>query len=165
MATVRRATTMSALRSRATMTSSDKHVVGVLRVDHLLDLVRTDSAEWASPAAFEAEAIEAVKKYFISNRPRGVWMNLLRGGARDGRFVDADRVGDGLQVERLQAGDALDEEAVLAAHDLGGDVEDGARALLQALGQPVRALQVGRNVLPVLVARGAAADRAPRRSR
>ena len=36
---------------------------------------RTDSAEWASPPLFEA--IEAVKKYFSSNRPRGVAIYLL----------------------------------------------------------------------------------------
>ena len=36
---------------------------------------RTASAEWASPPA--PEGIEAVKKYFSSNRPRGVDMYLF----------------------------------------------------------------------------------------
>ena len=51
------------------MTSSDKHVVRVLGVDHLLDLAHGFGRMGLSRPL---EAIEVVKKYFISNRPRGV---------------------------------------------------------------------------------------------
>src|ERR1700730_4895865 len=72
LATVRRAITMSATFRRATMTSSDRTSLGSSASIICLILKRTDSAEWASPAPFEAIGVE--KKYFISNRPRGVWI-------------------------------------------------------------------------------------------
>src|SRR5271169_6131697 len=72
-ATVRRATTMWALRRRSTITSSDKTSPGFSSLIIWRIRWRTASAEWAWP---ESEAMDAVKKYFISKRPRGVWMNL-----------------------------------------------------------------------------------------
>ena len=71
---------------------------------------------------------------------------LVGGRARDRRFVDADGFADHLQIERLEARDAFEQEGILPPHDLAGDVQDGARALLEALGQPVGRLQLGRDV-------------------
>src|SRR5208282_2962441 len=68
-ATVRRATTIWALRRRSTITSSDKTSPGFSSSIIWRIRWRTASAEWAWP---ESEAMDAVKKYFISKRPRGV---------------------------------------------------------------------------------------------
>ncbi len=76
----------------------------------------------------------------------------------DRGFVHAYGLGDRAQVERPQMADAVDEERVLAAHDLGGDLEDGAGALIQAARQPVGALQALRKEFPVLARGGAGAD-------
>ena len=85
-------------------------------------------------------------------------MNLWAVARETVEFVDADRFADHLQIERLEARDAFEQEGILPPHDLARDVQDGARALLEALGQPVGRLQLGRDVLPVLVALGAAPD-------
>src|SRR5580704_14530102 len=75
LATVRRAITMSATLRRATITSSESTSCGSSASIICLILKRTDSAECASPTPFEA--IDVEKKYFISNRPRGVWIYLF----------------------------------------------------------------------------------------
>src|SRR4051794_24948758 len=66
---------------------------------------------------------------------------LVRGDARDRRFVNPDRVGDRLQVQWPEMGHAVNEEPVLLADDLGCDLENCLRALLEAAGEPVGALQ------------------------
>ena len=58
--------------------------------------------------------------------------------------MHADRIGDGAQVQRPQVFDAMGEKPVLLAHDLAGDLQYRAGALLQALGQPVGVLQAVR---------------------
>ena len=83
-----------------------------------------------------------VKKYFSSWMPRGVAMYLLRGDAADGALVHFDRGGDIAQDERAQMADAEAEEAVLLADDFGRHLQDGLRALLQRLDQPVGGLQL-----------------------
>ena len=95
-----------------------------------------------------------VKKYFSSKMPRGVAMYLLEVTRRDGRFVHRDRVGDRLQIERAQVLDAVREEAVLLAHDLLGDLQDGAGALVEALHQPVGGLQALEQIVLVLLGPG-----------
>ena len=55
-----------------------------------------------APRRRRPTAIAEVKKYFSSNMPRGGRHVLVGGHAADGRFVHADRVGDGLQVQRPQ---------------------------------------------------------------
>jgi len=50
---------------------------------------------------------KSLEKYFISNRPRGVGMDLWKSRAK--RSIHGrDRVGDRLQVQRLQADTHLD---------------------------------------------------------
>ena len=95
------------------------------------------------PVPARSRRSTSVKKYFISNRPRGVWMNLCE-VARE--TVDSCTPIASPTIFRLSGrrpDDALEKEAVLPAHDLARDVEDGARALLEALGQPVGGLQIG----------------------
>ena len=99
-----------------------------------------------------------MKKYFISNSPRGVWMNLWAVARDTVELVDADRLADHLEVERLEAGHPLEEERILPPNDLARHVEDGARALLQALGQPIGRLELSGDILPVLLALRAAPD-------
>ena len=50
--------------------------------------------------------------------------------------MHADCVGHSLQIQGPQIGDAVDEEEVLLAHDFTGNLEDGARPLIQALHEP-----------------------------
>ena len=98
LATVRRATRTSALRKRSTITSSDKTSSGSSSLIICRMRWRTDSAEWACPGSLDA--IAAVKKYFISNRPRGVCMNLCAVARDTVEFVHPDRFADHLEVER-----------------------------------------------------------------
>ena len=65
-----------------------------------------------------------------------------------------DGIGDGAQIERPQVAHAKGEKRVLLAHDLGCDLEDRTRALVEALYQPVGVVQaLGEVGLGVLVAR------------
>ncbi len=66
---------------------------------------------------------------------------LVRGDARDGRFVHLNGVRDSLQVERPQIRHALREEAVLLAHDFSRNFQDRPCALVQRAHQPGRILQ------------------------
>ena len=72
--------------------------------------------------------------------PRGVAMYLLRGDAAHRALVHADRLGDVAQHQRPQMLHAVAQEAVLLAHDLARDLEDGRGALVQRLDQPVGGL-------------------------
>ena len=65
---------------------------------------------------------------------------FVGGDARHRRLVHADRVGDGLQVERPQVLDAVDEKRVLLLHDLGRHLEDRLGALIERAHQPGRRL-------------------------
>ncbi len=103
---------------------------------------RTASAECASPPS--AEAIEAVKKYFNSKRAAIGRHVFVGGDARHRGFMHLDGVGDRLQIERPQMRDAMGEEAVLLAHDLGRNLQDGAGALIERAHQPGRVLQRSR---------------------
>ena len=88
-----------------------------------------------------AEAIAAVKKYFISKMPRVVAMYLFE-VTRD--TVDSCMPIASATVLRLSGPEVLDavgEEGVLLADDLGGDLEDGAGPLVEAFDQPVGGLQ------------------------
>ena len=117
---------------------------------------RTASAECASPPS--AAAIAEVKKYFSSKMPRLVAMYLLA-VTRD--TVDScmrDGVGDGLEIERPQMLDAVREERVLLAHDLGRDLEDRLGALVERAHEPGRGLQAVGEIGLVLVAPGGLGD-------
>ena len=85
-------------------------------------------------------------------------MNLCAVARETVEFVHADRFADHFQIERLEAPHALDQEGILTPHDLGGDIQDGARALLEALGEPVGRLELSGDILPVLLPLCAATD-------
>src|SRR5207247_9284232 len=61
---------------------------------------------------------------------------LARGGAAHGRLVHADVVGDVLQHERAQEGDAAAEEVALELHDARGDHVERALPLVDRLDEP-----------------------------
>ena len=82
-----------------------------------------------------------VKKYFISNRPRGVEMYLLEVTRLTVDSCMSIASATSFSVIGLRKRDAPMQEPVLLTHDLGRDLEDGLRALVEALGQPVRRLQ------------------------
>ena len=86
-------------------------------------------------------AMAVVKKYFISNRPRGVSMYLLEVTRLTVNSCMSMVSATDLQVHRPQIPDAEGEEHVLLADDFGGDLEDGLGPLVEALGQPVGGLQ------------------------
>ena len=111
----------------------------ILGIDQLLDVV-TDSLRRMGFAAggggdrggeeilqFETAAIG--RHVFVGSDPR------------HRRFMHLDRVGHRLEIERPQMRDAVGEEAVLLAHDLGCDFENGAGALIERAHQPGRVLQ------------------------
>ena len=72
--------------------------------------------------------------------------------------MHADGLGDRLEVEGPQMGHSVDEERILLPHDLGGDLEDGPRPLLQASGEPVGGLQAFGQERLVALGRRAARD-------
>jgi hypothetical protein len=67
---------------------------------------------------------------------------LVGGDAADRALVQLHRVRHVAQDQRAEELDAVAEEGVLPAHDLGRDLDDGVAALLQALHQPVGGLQL-----------------------
>ena len=83
---------------------------------------------------------------------------FVGGDARNRQFVHADGVGDGLEIERTQMLDAVGEEGVLLAHDLGRHLEDGLGALIERADQPGRGLQAVGEIGLVLVALGGLGD-------
>ena len=83
---------------------------------------RTASAECARRRRRTAiDGGEEVFQFEDAARRRHVFVG---GDARDRRFVHADRVGDGLEIQRPQMLHAMREEGVLLPHDLGRDLED-----------------------------------------
>ncbi len=100
---------------------------------------RTASAECASPPS--DAAIAEVKKYFSSKMPRGVAMNLL---AVTRETVDLCMPMASATVRRLSGRRCWTpwaKKRVLLAHDLGRDLEDGARPLVERAHQPGGVLQ------------------------
>src|SRR5690606_22824396 len=69
---------------------------------------------------------------------------LARGHARDGRLVQAERVGDLAQHERAHRHRAVREERALPVDDRLRDAQDRLEALLQVLDQQARLLQLPR---------------------
>ena len=149
LATVRRATTMSAFRRRSTMPSSESTSAGSSPSIICRMRWRTASAEWASPE-FGGGDGGGEEILHLEQAARGL-DELVRGGARHRRLVDSDRLADRFQVERFQPRHAFDQEGVLAPHDFTRDIENRARSLFEALGQPVRRLKLGRDVLLVFL--------------
>ena len=115
---------------------------------------RTASAECASPPP-EA-AIAEVKKIFQLEHAARRRDELVAGDAADRAFVHPDRIGDLAQDQRAQRLHALAKESLLLAHDLGRDLEDRHRPLVQRLDQPVRRLEPLAQIFPLGLAAGAA---------
>ena len=67
---------------------------------------------------------------------------FLRGDARDGRFVHADRFGNIVQYQWLHGFFALLQETALVLNDLRSNLHQGFVAALQALDEPACLLQV-----------------------
>ena len=123
----------------STMVSSDSTSLGALGVDQLLDAVahRLGRMRLAAVGRRDRRG-EEIFQFEDAAAGRHVFVG---GDARDRRFVHADGVGDGLEIERAQMLDAVREERVLLAHDLGRDFEDGLGALIERADQPGRGLQ------------------------
>ena len=64
---------------------------------------------------------------------------LVRGDAARGRLVHSHSLRHSAQVERPEPGDPLVEEALLMTHDLGSDLQDRARPLVEAADEPAQA--------------------------
>ncbi len=109
---------------------------------------RTDSDECASPSP--ADWIAEVKKYLSSKMPRGVAMYLFEVTRETVDSCIEMASATVAQVERPQMLDAVGEEAVLLADDLFRDLQDGARALIEAFDEPVGGLQALEKVVLVL---------------
>ena len=110
---------------------------------------RTASEECASPPPFDAEMAE-VKKYLSSKMPRGVDMYLLEVTRLTVDSCMEMASATVLRLSGFRCSTPCVQEAVLLAHDLLGDAQDGARALVEALHQPVGALQALEQVALVL---------------
>ena len=128
------------------MASSDSTSAGCLLVDHLPDAVahRFRRMRLASARRGDRRGEEVAQ---FEHAARGQHV-LVGGDAADRRFVHADGVGDGAQVERPQMPHAVEQERVLLADDLGSDLQDGLGALVEAARQPVGVLQaLGQKIL------------------
>ncbi len=149
-ATVRRAMSMPAARSISTIVSSDSTWSGALGVDQLPDAVahRFGRMRFAAVGRRDRRG-EEILQFEDAAAGRHVFVG---GDARHRRFVHADGVGDGLEIERPQMLDAVGEERVLLAHDLGRHLEDGLGALVERADQPGRGLQAVGEIALVLVA-------------
>ena len=152
LATVRRAMSTPLFLSMSTIASSDSTSAGRLLVDHLADAVAHRFRRMRVAAARGGDrGGEEIAQLEHAARRQHVFVG---GDAADRRFVHADRVGDGAQIERPQMPHAMHQEGVLLAHDLGGDLQDRLGALVEAAGQPVGVLQaLGEKVLLGLVLR------------
>ena len=137
-------------RSISTMVSSDSTWSGVLGIDQLPDAMAHRFGRMRLAAVGRRDRRgEEVLQFEDAAAGRHVFVG---GDARHGRFVHADRVGDGLEIERPQMLDAVGEERVLLAHDLGRDLEDGLGALVERADQPGGGLQAVGEIALVLVA-------------
>ena len=156
LATVRRAMSTPASLSRSTMGSSEWTSPRGLGLDQLADAV-AHGFGGVGLAAVGSRDRRGEEEFHLEDAARGRQV-FVGGDPADGRFVHADRVGDGLQVQRAQVLDAEGQEGVLLAHDLLGDLEDGLGALVEALHQPVGRLQAVGDEGLLLLAAAPAAD-------
>ena len=95
-----------------------------------------------------------VKKYFISNRPRGVATYLLEVTRLTVDSCMSMASATSFNVIGLRKAMPRLRKRILLADDFGRDLEDGLGALIEALGQPVGGLQaIDEKALFVAVAR------------
>ena len=150
LATVRRAMSTPSCRSAATIASSDRMSSGRLRVDQAANAMAHRLGAVALAIRAGDRGGEEILQLERAARRRDV---LVGGHAADGALVHLHRLGDVAQDQRAQMRDAVAEEAVLLADDLGGHLQDGLRPLLQRAHQPVGARQLLGQEDPVLLAR------------
>ena len=107
LATVRRAISILTSFSLATIASSDRMSSGVLPIDHVPDAEAHRFGRMGVAAIVRSDrGGEKIFQLEQAARRRHVFVG---GDARDGRFMHADRLGDGLEVERAQMFDAMAE--------------------------------------------------------
>ena len=104
-------------RSFSTMVSSDSTSVGALGVDHLLDAVTHRLGRMRLAAVGRGDR-RGEEIFQLEDAAAGRHV-LVGGDARHRRFVHADGVGHGLEIERPQMLHAVHEERILLADDLG----------------------------------------------
>ena len=111
---------------------------------------RTASAECASPSP--EDAIEAVKKYFSSNMPRGVLMYLfvVARDTVDSWISTASAISR--KISGLRYWTPFGEKQLLPLNDGRGHLHDRRGALVQRFDQPVRRLQLLVEVFLVFLA-------------
>ena len=144
------------------MVSSERTASQASVVDHLADAV-ADGLGGVGLAAAGAGDRGGEEIFQLEHAPAGRHV-LVGGDPRDGRFVHADGVGHGLEVQGPQVLDAEREEGVLLADDLDRHLEDRPGALLEAAREPVGGLdRLGEEGL-VLVGPGGLRDACDNRS-
>ena len=118
----------------------DKMAAGNLVVDQIPDVV-THGLGRMGFAALGGRLNGDVKKYLSSNVPRGVAMYLLAVTRLtvDSCMLIASAID--AQIQRPQMRHAVREEAVLLTHDFGCDLQDRARALIEAAHEPIRVVE------------------------
>ena len=149
LATVRRATTMPCWPRISEIWLSDSGLREFSALDELLDQ-RADRGARSGAAGFggDVAAEEVLELEDAARREH----ELLRGHARDGRFVQVERVGDLAQHQRPHRDFAVLEEMPLAVDDRLRHAQDRVEALLHVLDQPLRFLQLARELLRAGVA-------------
>ena len=143
-ATVRRATTMPCWPRISEIWLSDSGFLLFSAPTSCLISARIAVLEAAPPAVGGHVAAEEVLE--LEDAARGEH-ELLRGHARDGGFVQAERLGDLAQHQRAHRDFAVLEEVALAVHDGLRDAQDRVEALLHVLDQPLGFLQLARQLL------------------
>ena len=121
--------------------------LGRFRLNQLANAMAHRFGGMRLPSA-AAEAMAEVKKYLSSNTPRGVATYLFEVTRLTVDFVHGNGVRHRFQVERFQVLHAVAQEAVLLAHDFLGHAQNRARALIEALHQPIGVLQAFDQVVP-----------------
>src|SRR5665213_776074 len=110
----------------------------VFGVDQLLDAVPHRFGGMRL-AAMRGRDCRCKEVFQLENTAAGCHV-FVGGDARHRRFMHADGLGDGLEIERAQMLDAAGEKPILLANDLVRDLEDRARALVERAHQPGGAL-------------------------
>ena len=137
LATVRRATSKPLSLSSSTKASSLRisSSASISSLDRGLDRLRPRRRRRLGRRDARAEEIFELEQAAVAQQI------FVRGDPADRRFVHLDRFGDLAQRQRLQRRHPVLEEALLVLDDLGRDLDDRPRALVERLDQPVGAGQ------------------------
>ena len=129
--------------SRSLAASAVPAIASSLRISvsaSISSLIAAFTASAAAPSP-SADCNARAEEIFQLEQAAVAQQIFVRGHAADRRFVHPDRFGDFAQGHRLHRRHAALEEALLPLHDLGHDLDDRPRALVERLHQPVGALQ------------------------